>query len=299
MTPGTTEACWAAHLGLMAIEPRFLRSAVAMLKAGAYVPRAQPVAASSPGSADVPGDGLRPYYALAGDGVAVVRIAGPMAKSWGKMGEHSTVFTRRAIRAATADPKVSSVLLVLDSPGGHVAGTQDLVDDVLAARAAGLPVHAFIEDLGASAAYWVASAAGKVYATATSFVGSIGILAVVYDSSKAAEIAGVEVHVLSTGPLKGAGADGAPVTDAMLASWQSEVDAVMIHFRRAVMSGREMSAAAFAAVSTGGVWMADEAKRLGLIDGVRTLDDVIAGMPKRRRYRAAASLEIERERAAG
>lgn len=300
MDPGTTASCWAAHMGLLACEPRFVHGMVRVIRAG--VPMRPLVAALAAGRAAVEGgvpgewfgEGFRPYYAMVGDGVAQIRIDGPTAKSFGKFGEMSSVFVRKAIRAASVDQAVASILLVIDSPGGYVAGTDDLARDVAAANEV-KPVVAFIEDLGASAAYWVASQAGKVYANPTAQVGSIGVFAVVEDFSKAAEVAGVTVHVLSTGPLKGAGAEGSPVTDEMLAAWQTEIDDTMAHFAAAVRKGRKMSPSAFAEVSTGGTWIASKAKDLGLIDGVRTLDAVVAGMPKPRRSRAesaAAAIRI-------
>lgn len=282
MDPGTTAACWAAHMGLLACEPRFARAAVAAVKSGLQLPRR---AMSDDGGSQA---ARREAYLMVGEGVAQIRIDGPMAKGWGKFGEMSSVFVRKAIRQAAADPAVGSILLVIDSPGGYVAGTDDLARDVAAANEV-KPVVAFIEDLGASAAYWVASQASKVYANSTAQVGSIGVFAVIEDTSKAAEVAGVTVHVLSTGPLKGAGVDGAPVTPEHLAAWQTEIDDTMAHFAAAVRKGRNMPAKAFAEVATGGTWIAAKAKDLGLIDGVRTLDATVAGMPKPRRSKAAAA----------
>jgi ClpP class serine protease len=79
------------------------------------------------------------------------------------------------------------------------------------------PVTAYIEDLGASAAYWVASQAGKIYSNEPGFVGSIGTYLVVEDWSGAAEGAWAsKVHVVKAGEFKGAGYPGTPVTDAQL-----------------------------------------------------------------------------------
>jgi signal peptide peptidase SppA len=274
-------ACFQNHMGLMAVEPRFLRGAIEAIRSGVWKPRA--MEDYDGGSYEPP-----PPYVIQGDATAVVRVSGPMAKSAGKYAETGTASVRRALRAAMADPKVSSVLMVLDSPGGYVAGTQDLADDV-AALGEMKPIVAYCEDLCASAAYWVAASASKVYANSAAMVGSIGVFTVIYDSSKAAELAGVTAHLITTGPLKGAGSDGVPVTDEHLAAWQAEVDSVMESFGATVRKGRSMSASAFAKVATGGVWSAKEAQGLGLIDGVKPLDKVLASMPKGRRSRAQAA----------
>lgn len=294
MDTGTTSACWAAHMGLLACEPRFVQSMVSAVKAGLPLPRARcstvaPRAVDSRSPQGEYADGVFvPYYAVVGEGVAQIRVDGPTAKAWGKFGEMSTVFLRRAVRAAVADPAVASILMVFDSPGGYVAGTDDLAREVARADEQ-KPVVAYAEDMMASAAYYVASQARAVYANPTAMVGSIGVFAVIEDQSKAAEIAGVTVHVLSTGPLKGAGVDGTPVTDAMLEAWQTEVDDAMSHFAVAVKKGRKMGAKEFAAVSTGGVWIADKAKGLGLIDGIRSIDDAVTGMPKPKKSRLASA----------
>lgn len=281
-TPGTTPECWAAHVGgLLACEPRYLRARVEAIRSRLLAPRAfDSVDETRPAPA-------KPYQVV-GDGVAQIRIDGPMMKGWGKFGEYSTVFARRALRAAAQDPAVGSILMVFDSPGGYVAGTQDLADDVAAVNEV-KPVYAFAEDLMASAAYWVASRARAIYANEAAQVGSIGVFAVIEDTSAAMEAAGVKVHVLSTGPLKGAGAEGAPVTPEQVAAWQTEIDDTFALFAKAVRSGRQMTPKAFAAVATGGTWIASKAKDLGLIDGVRSLEAAVAGMPKPRKPRAAAA----------
>ena len=274
--PMHNPTCFANHMGLMACEGRFLTRAVAAIRSGLWQPRAY-----NDGGDGYAAPGRHPYQVM-GDGVSVIRIDGSMGKAAGKYVDASTVAARRAVRAAVADPAVGSILLVLDSPGGYVAGTAELGDEVAAAGEQ-KPIVAFAEDLCASAAYWVASQADKVYANAAGFVGSIGAYGVVWDTSKQAEMNGVQVHLISTGPLKGAGADGVPVTEEMLAAWRAEVDASFAMFAAAVKRGRSMSAAAFAKVSTGGMWQASEAKDLGLIDGVRSFDAVLASMPKPRR----------------
>lgn len=282
MTSPHNPACFASHMGLVAYEPKRLAQVVAAVKAGTMPLRAMEDGDYGPSTPPPP------PYTIQGDAVAVVRLSGSLGKAAGKYVETGTASVRRALRAAVADGKVGSILLVIDSPGGYVAGTQDLADDVVAANEV-KPVVAYCEDLCASAAYWVAAGASKVYANASAFVGSIGVFAVVYDTSGAAEIAGVKAHLVTTGPLKGAGADGVPVTDEHLAAWQAEVDAVMGQFTASVRKGRGMTPAAFAKVATGGTWPAAEAKDLGLIDGVKTLDAVVGGMPKPRRSRAQAA----------
>jgi signal peptide peptidase SppA len=213
-----------------------------------------------------------------GKTTAVIRIGGTLMKSASSLGGTSTVQLRRDVRNAATDPNVSAILLAIDSPGGAVAGTADLAADVKAATRK-KPVWAHVDDLGASAAYWIASQANAIYANSpTALIGSIGTVMTIYDQSQAAEQAGVKTLVFRTGPLKGAGTPGEPITEDQTGHFQKLVNEVQTHFDHAVRSGRGMSAAQLAAVRSGGVFPADEAKSLGLIDGVRSLDSTLAAL---------------------
>lgn len=212
--------------------------------------------------------------------VAVVPIQGTMMKGQSSFGGTSTVMLREEIRQLALDPQVSAILLQIESGGGTVAGTSELAAEVRAARKR-KPVHAFVEDLTASAAYWVASQAGAIYANnPLAQVGSIGTIFTVMDSSAAAEKAGVKVHTFTTGPLKGAGMPGTPLTEEQAAHIQDLVDNSQLAFDAAVKQGRSLSDARLAKVRTGGVFPASKALELGLIDGIQSLDATVASLAK-------------------
>ena len=215
-----------------------------------------------------------PGYETVGQ-VAVISIDGPMAKFSSSFGGCNTVLTRKAVRAAVKDQAIASIVLRIDSPGGTVDGTKELADDVAAAGKS-KPCYAFCEDTTASAALWVAAQAKRVYANATALVGSIGCYMVLVDSSKAYEAAGMRTIVVSSGGMKGLGADGAPVTDDQVAYLKSLVDERTDFFVKAIASGRGMTQSAVRDLADGRVHVASKAQALGLIDGVRTFDQVMA-----------------------
>lgn len=207
------------------------------------------------------------------DGVAIIYASGPMMKHRASMGANvSTVAMRRSLRMASNDPNVRAILLCIDSPGGTVAGTQDLAAEI-AAAAGKKPTHCYIEDLGASAAYWTASQADHVSAGSTALVGSIGTFAVVEDWSKYAEDKGVKVHVVKAGEFKGAGAPGTQYTDAQLANMQRTIDGLNEHFLAGVAAGRKLSLPTVRELNDGRVHLADAAKDLKMIDAVETFDE--------------------------
>lgn len=210
------------------------------------------------------------------DAVALIEMRGRMQKQSASMGQNvSTVAVRRAVRAAAADPEVGSIFLVIDSPGGTVAGTKELADDV-AAAARVKPVVALIEDMGASAAFWVASQATQVFAQPTAVVGSIGTYGVVWDQSAQAAKEGIKVHVVRAGAMKGAGTPGTEITPEQLAEIQKEVNTLNEFFIAGVAGGRKLSTERARELATGQVWIGQEAVDAGLIDGVSSFDQALA-----------------------
>lgn len=210
--------------------------------------------------------------------VAVIELNGTLMKQQPSIGGTSTIQARRHLRTAVTDSKVSAILLGIDSPGGTVAGTEDLAAAVQAANRV-KPVWSLVNDLCASAAYWVGSQAAAMFANAkTALIGSIGTLMVVYDASGMAEREGVKVLAFKTGPLKGAGVFGTPVTDEQSANFQATVEKLQQQFDAGVMAGRGMTAAQLKSVRTGGVFTATEALSLKLIDGIKSSDQVLKAL---------------------
>jgi signal peptide peptidase SppA len=186
----------------------------------------------------------------------------------------STVIARRKIRAAAQDPEIAAIMLHIDSPGGTVSGTEALAADIAAARKR-KPVYAYIEDLGASAAYWLASQADKIFANGSGLVGSIGTYMVVHDVSGMAAMKGVKVHVIRAGEMKGQGEPGTEISAALLAEWQGRVTERNEFFVRGVAAGRGMSIEKVRALADGRIHIAGQALAKGLIDGVQAFDETM------------------------
>lgn len=275
--------CFNNHMGLWLLEPTWMGQAVGAIKGGVYPEAAVVEELSEDGG---------PYRVIGG--VAVLSVAGVIMKGHSKYGGTSSVELRRQLRAATMDDQVEAILMMIDSPGGHVAGTHELAQEVARANRV-KPITAQINDLGASAAYWVASQADRIVANLTAEVGSIGVVAVVHDTSGAYEKEGVKVHVVSTGPLKGAFTDGAPVTEAMLENLQARVNDLNKIFLDDIQSKRAFTAP-IETIATGETFSSEKALELNLIDAISdeeaTLENIISGLKyKKRRSTALAQLD--------
>ena len=256
--------CAAQLFGLWLVHDQWFTQAVAAYRAGDLKPRMEAL--------DDDDEGF--LFERGPNGMLVVPIRGQITKRSSSFGGTSSLETRRILRNASTDETVTGVMLMIDSPGGTAAGTFELAEEV---RRFGevKPIRAHIEDLGASAAYWVASQAQMITINQMGEAGSIGTVAVLVDSSKAMENAGLEVHVISTGEFKGAGAPGTEITDRQLAVFQEQVEDVNQHFLDGVSSGRGLTGPALARVSTGRVWIAEKAQALGLVDDIMSFEDAI------------------------
>lgn len=261
-------SCASRHFGPWAMETEWFRSALDQVNLGLWPMRScadiEAAERATPVRVD-PGS----------DGIVRLQIMGPMMKGESKFsGCCNTLALRRQVQTARSDPAVKGILFEIDSPGGMVNGTDELAREVALATKA-KPTAATIEGIGASAAYWVASQCDYVFATRASEVGSIGAMTVVVDSSEADAKKGYKVHVVSTGPLKGSFVAGAPVTDEQLAYAQDRVDSSNRLFLAALESGRKRQYDKNAEVwKSGRVWIASEAKEMGLIDGIEESEKV-------------------------
>lgn len=192
-----------------------------------------------------------------------------------------------AVRAATVDEQVDSVLLMINSPGGSVDGLAELVDAVRTA-ASRKPVIAQVVGMAASAAYMVAAVATEIVSHRMDMIGSIGTRAYLLDTSKFYEEMGIKVIVLTTGEFKATGAPGQVITERQVADMQRLIDAYFADFKRTVAEGRagRLTPSQLDSVSDGRVFVAHEALQAGLIDAIRTSGDTLQMLRDRQANRA-------------
>jgi protease-4 len=255
------------YLGLWAIEETFFNQQWDMIRRmdlAAHVARSSPRTAAVSSSPD-------------DDGIQIIEIRGTMTKQGSSFSSAgSTVRIRQEVRDAKTNPAVKGVLFVIDSPGGTVAGTAELADDIRALSDA-KPTVTFAEDLMASAGMYVGVQSRKVFANVSNAViGSMGVFIGLYDLSGMAAKEGIKPVVIKTGELKGAGFPGSEITAAQIAMWESLADASFTSFSAAVQKTRKLTAAQLKELSRAGVYPAKQAIDLGLIDGIRSFDAAVA-----------------------
>jgi signal peptide peptidase SppA len=173
------------------------------------------------------------------------------------------------VAEAVANKRVKRILLDVDSPGGMVSGVTEASDAIYAARQV-KSVRALVNDMAASGAYWLASqATAIVAATVNATAGSVGVYSVYYDWSKWEEDRGIKSVVIRSGPIKAMGVDA--ITDEQVEAVQEMIDGMAENFYKDIAQGRSMSLDEIRALGTGQLWIARDARAVGLIDGIEDL----------------------------
>ena len=224
-------------------------------------------------------------YMLVGR-VAVVPVQGVVAKYSGMINGMSQPQgmtcdqVLKAVKLAHDEPLASSVCMVVDSPGGTVAGGDELVQGLRAVQAmTKKPMVAFAADCCCSGGYLIASQCNAgVYCSATAEVGSLGVYGVMMDSSAAAAEAGIKMILVASGPIKGQGVDGVPINQAAIEDQARSVMRQAEWYWTTVAEGRKTSFDTIKALGTGGIWTGAEAVQVGLCDGVTTLAALVDQM---------------------
>lgn len=257
------------YMGFWAVHEPFMEAALAQVRTmdwASHIQEAQVKAVNAPPNI---------FYSV-DDGVATIELRGAMTKYGSSLSNApSSVDLTRAVRRAGRNTDVKSIVLIIDSPGGTVSGTSDLAEAVAKVTAI-KPVYAYIEDMAASAAYWVASQATKVYANSSAQIGNIGTFIVLKDISKQEEDAGRKTIVVKAGEFKAVGVPGAPITEEQVADVQSLINDVNALFVGAVMHGRHFTEEQVSAVADGRIHIGANAMKIGLIDGVLDFADVMS-----------------------
>ena len=177
-----------------------------------------------------------------------------------------------AIAHAARDPAVRALILRVDSPGGSVAGGENL-HDAIARFAAVKPVVAVMGGTAASAAYMISVPARRIFASNATLTGSIGVILESPDVSGLLGKLGVSVDELVSGPLKGQPSVTSPLSAAGRTVLQGVVMDLYGQFVAIVASGRHMDETKVRALADGRPYTGHQALPLGLIDQIGTESD--------------------------
>ncbi len=177
-----------------------------------------------------------------------------------------------SLRAAFKDPKTKAVVMRINSPGGSPVQSGYVYDEIRRLRGEypDIKLYAVITDLGASGAYYIASAADQIYADKASLVGSIGVTAAGYGFVGTMEKLGVERRTYTSGEHKAFLDPFQPQKPEETAFWQSVLDTTHKQFIASVKKGRgeRLKDKEHPELFSGLIWSGEQALGLGLVDAL-------------------------------
>ena len=188
---------------------------------------------------------------------------------------------------------VGAIVIDVDSPGGTVAGLTGVTDKIYSLRGK-KPIIAVVNDLMASAAYFIGSAANEIVADPDSLTGSIGTIGVHADYSVALERAGIKVTVVKAGKFKDEGNPYMPLSDEAKEDWQNMINQYYENFVSAVARNRGLAESKVKSeFGDGRVLKASKAKSVGMIDRVATMEQVISDLVPKGKSKSMARAELD------
>jgi len=171
-----------------------------------------------------------------------------------------------ALRDAAKDDSVRAIILRVNSPGGSVTASDQILDAIKKAQRAGKPVVVSMGPLAASGGYYISTSANRIIAEPATLTGSIGVLTGKVSFGKTAGLIGVGVDQIGVG--KNALMDSAvsPYTQEQWANLNHQADVIYSDFTQKVADGRKLPLAKVREIAKGRVWTGADAKERGLVD---------------------------------
>jgi protease IV len=167
------------------------------------------------------------------------------------------------IQAAEDDESVDAIVFYINSPGGSAVASDEIATAVLLTEK---PTVAVIREVGASGAYWIATASDYVIANRMSITGSIGVVSSYLEFSELMEEYGVGYQRLVAGENKDIGSPFRALAVSEEELLQGKIDLIHDYFIDAVAKNRGLTRMAVASVATGEFYLGVEALGLGLVD---------------------------------
>ena len=200
---------------------------------------------------------------------AVVEIKGEIAAG----ADASAEFVNAALRAAFEDEGSKAVVLLINSPGGSPVQAGIINDEVIRLKAKyKKPVYAVVEETCASAAYYIAVSADKIFVDKASIVGSIGVLMDGFGFTGLMDKLGVERRLLTAGENKGFLDPFSPQTEKQRVFAQAMLNQIHVQFIKVVKTGRGDRLKETPDMFSGLFWTGQQALELGLADQYGSLE---------------------------
>lgn len=210
---------------------------------------------------------------------AIIPVSGPLSYKYDfwawLMDGCSYAGIMQKLRMAEASDQVSKIVMIFDTPGGEVIGCRMAAEAI---RKCKKPVVGYVDPEAASAGLWLASQCSELVSMRDGWIGSLGVQTIMVSYAKMYEEEGIDVRVIRSeiSPNKNSGMPAEPMSEEAVAERQERCDRWGEIFLADVAAGRGKSRE-YALENFGGgkmLW-AEDALKVGLIDSVGSIDDVL------------------------
>ena len=205
-------------------------------------------------------------YGFGGDRIGVVKIEGTIVES--------EPIIEKIIKFRKSK-NIKAIILRINSPGGMVAPSQEIYQEVKKACME-KKVVVSMESIAASGGYYIASTADKIVANPGTLVGSIGVILQIENIEELLSKIGLKREIVKSGKYKDIGSMTRPMTEEEEAILQGFSDNIYYQFVDAVAEGRDMKREEVLKLADGRIFTGEQAIKLGLIDRLGNLQDAIS-----------------------
>ncbi len=206
------------------------------------------------------------FAIVGGDRVAIVEVFGTITSPYDVI---------RQLKKYGEDGSIPSVVLHINSPGGGVAASQEIYEEINKLREKGVKVVASMSAVAASGAYYIACATDTIVANPGTLTGSIGVIFEWPILSELMRKLGVKLEVIKSGDMKDVGSIGRPITRREREMLQSVVDDTYNQFVEVVSRERGLPIEDVIELADGRIFTGNQARDLGLVDVIGNFEDAI------------------------
>ncbi len=187
------------------------------------------------------------------------------------------------IEKADKNPNIRAIILEINSPGGSAVASEEIANAV---KKTNKTTVAWIREVGASGAYWIASSADYAIANRVSITGSIGVIASYLEFPGLLEKYNITYQRLVSGKYKDIGSPFKEMTSEEKEVFQQNLDEIRDYFVTEVAKNRNLNRKDVDKIANGLFYLGADAKELGLIDEIGGKDEVISYIEKKEGIKA-------------
>jgi protease-4 len=213
--------------------------------------------------------------------VALISISGVILTSGGGAFDSGVVSSEKIVdyvKKADENPSIKAIIFEINSPGGSGVASEEVAQAI---KNTNKTTVAFIREVGASGAYWIASATDRIFANRMSLTGSIGVTSSYLEFAGILKDYNITYRRLVAGKYKDMGSPFKQMTPEEEAIFQSQLDTVHEFFIEEVAKNRKLSNAAVRSLATGEPMLGIKAKEYGLIDEIGGKTDAVGYIERR------------------